>query len=324
MPKRRRKQINCLNCETPLKEPFNFCPNCGQENNDNNISFGALYKDFWSNYFSIDSRFGRTLRPFFTKPGAITLDFISGKRVKFANPVRLYLLISFVHFFFFFKYSADRENVPSIISFNTGNDSLSVATVDSLVALPDSLQGSNEIISSRQLSTMIRLNKENKYTVDQVYDSLGVSESDSWVQQRTIRQLIKINRMKNNEVNLYVYRQIPIGMFFILPIVALLMKLMHRKRLYILHVVHALHLHSFALLILGFSWCVMWLIHSENELIIISSMLLGVVYSVISFKRVYQHGWGKTVLKFFITGFLYQFTLVLFVVLLALTSLFLY
>lgn len=324
MAKRRRKQIQCLNCQTQLKEPYNFCPNCGQENNDNNISFGTLYKDFWSNYFSLDSRFGRTLRPFFTKPGLITLDFISGKRVKFANPVRLYLLISFIHFFFFFKYSADREHVPAIINFKPGSDSTSVATIDSLGNMSDSLSTGDSFISVKQFALMVRMNQSGNFTVNEVYDSLSVSPNVSWFTKRSIRQLIKVNRLSNVDLNLYIYRQIPIGMFFILPVIALVLKLFYKRSLYILHVVHTLHLHSFALVILGLCWGALWLFNSESQLAVLSGFLISAFYSLISFKRVYDKTWFKTILKFVSTLLLYLFVLTLAVSMLAIVSLFFY
>ena len=324
MARRRRKQIKCLNCETPLKEPYNFCPNCGQENNDNNISFAALYKDFWSNYLSLDSRFGRTIKPFFTKPGFITLDFISGKRVKFANPVRLYLLISFIHFFFFFKYSAEREDVPAVVNFSSDNDSTSLESLESLSNIPDSLQNNSSYISTEQFALMVRMNQLGNYTVDEVYDSLNVSDTKSWFAKRSVRQLIKINRLSNIELNLYIYRQIPLGMFFILPVVALLLKLFHRKRLYILHVVHSLHLHSFALFIMGTCWAFLWLLNSENQNVIFSGLIISGIYCIISFKRVYSHGWPKTLIKFMGTLLLYMFTLIVAVSVLAVVSLFFY
>ena len=174
------------------------------------------------------------------------------------------------------------------------------------------------------MSRLMQMNQENKYTVDEVYDSLKILEKTSWFKKRLARQLIKINRLKSVELNLYVFRQIPIGMFFLLPIVALLLKLFHRKRLYILHVVHALHLHSFALMILGITWCILWLFHSENQVVIISTLIIAVLYSLLSFKRVYDHGWGKTIVKFLATGFLYQLILVISVVLLTVVALFFY
>ncbi len=95
----RRKTGNCLNCGTSLDGTYNYCPKCGQENNDNNVSFGTLISDFFSNYFSFDSRFTKSFGPFLTKPGFLTNRYMEGKRMSYAHPLRLYLIISLFYFF---------------------------------------------------------------------------------------------------------------------------------------------------------------------------------------------------------------------------------
>ncbi len=97
----RRKSNRCLNCASTLDGVYNFCPICGQENNNNNISFGTLFRDFFSNYISIDTRIGRSIIPFFFKPGHLTNRFNEGYRVSFIHPIRLYLIVSLFYFFTF-------------------------------------------------------------------------------------------------------------------------------------------------------------------------------------------------------------------------------
>jgi len=99
MPKRRKKTDRCLNCGLKLTTAHNFCPNCGQENDDRNVSFWRLVVDFFSNYFSLDSKFGRSIVPLFFRPGYLTKRFHEGKRAGYANPIRLYLLVSILYFF---------------------------------------------------------------------------------------------------------------------------------------------------------------------------------------------------------------------------------
>ena len=105
--KKRRKSNHCLNCGSKFDEGYNYCPNCGQENNHNRASFSTLIVDFFHNYFSFDSKFSNSLLPFFFQPGYLTKKFIEGKRASFVNPVRLYLIISLVFFFVFSMVSRD-------------------------------------------------------------------------------------------------------------------------------------------------------------------------------------------------------------------------
>ncbi len=95
----RRKVTHCLNCNALLDEVYNYCPRCGQENNDNNVSVSTLIHDFFSNYFAFDSKLAKTVVPFFTRPGYITNRYFEGKRVSYAHPLRMYLIISLFYFF---------------------------------------------------------------------------------------------------------------------------------------------------------------------------------------------------------------------------------
>lgn len=323
MAKRRRKQIKCLNCQAPLKEPFNFCPQCGQENNDNYVKFSALFKDFWTNYLSFDSRLGRTIKPLFFRPGEITNEFVLGKRVKYANPVRLYLLVSFVHFFIFLQYMGDREDIPAVVRFNSGNDSASIASLDKLTNDSTVMSDSADATLLNGMNQLIAMNRTNRFTVDEVYDSLNL-EGMSKANRTFIYQFIKINRLTDAQLNQYILSQIPVGMFFFLPLVAVLLKLFHRKRMYILHLVHTLHLHSFALTILAIAWLVQWIFGIRNDPFVFIFGAAAVIYSFLSFKRVYEHGWIKTIVKFVSTGLLYTIGLSFTVVLIVLISFLLY
>lgn len=55
--------------------------------------------EFFNDYFSVDSKFFRTIYLLVLKPGRLTVAFCEGKRVSFIQPFRLYLLISFSYFF---------------------------------------------------------------------------------------------------------------------------------------------------------------------------------------------------------------------------------
>lgn len=95
-----RQTKKCLNCNQSLSEIYSYCPLCGQENTDNNVSFKQLIEDFLNNYFSLDSKFFQSIKPFFIHPGHLTNSFNSGKRRTYINPVRLYIIISFFYFFY--------------------------------------------------------------------------------------------------------------------------------------------------------------------------------------------------------------------------------
>ncbi len=92
--------MKCLNCNKDLSQSDRFCSECGQQVDQNNLKLSTLLKEFFENYLSFDTRLGRSIKPFFTKPGTLTLEFNEGKRKNYANPFRLYIFSS-VFFFFF-------------------------------------------------------------------------------------------------------------------------------------------------------------------------------------------------------------------------------
>ena len=96
-----RKEKNCLNCETIVQG--RYCHVCGQENTVPHQSFGGLTKHFIYDIFHFDGKFFETLIPLFFKPGVVAREYTSGKRIKFLDPIRMYLFTSAVFFLIFFS-----------------------------------------------------------------------------------------------------------------------------------------------------------------------------------------------------------------------------
>jgi hypothetical protein len=360
--RRRRKQNACLNCGYPLNsEIYNYCPSCGQENTNTNISFGQLLYDFFNNAFSFDSRFTNSLIPFFFKPGWLTLRFNEGKRASYANPVRLYLVISLFYFFVLNmvgkKITRDMETKmaqqeaanPNLnFSFGpnlvTGTDSLHV--MDSLKAELAQLneeeldsntreaikflgteksfdpikvdtdgetEGSFFGISAENWNTYNRLKDDRKLTDEMLYDSLNL-DGTSTTQQFIARQVIRVNRADKQTLVELVTKNLPILMFIMLPIFALILKLLYIRRniLYVNHIMHAIHLHSFAYIVYGLSLIVIMLCDGESSLGDWAGGLgftLVTTYAYYSLKRVYGQGWFKTITKFILLGWIYSWFL---------------
>ena len=95
----RRKTHKCTNCDTGLVSQENFCPACGQENHDLNVSMKALLLEVIGSFTFFETKFIETARIIFTKPGLLTLDFNAGKRAKYMHPVRMYFWVTTILFF---------------------------------------------------------------------------------------------------------------------------------------------------------------------------------------------------------------------------------
>lgn len=95
------KQPACANCHYAFLpgEPDGYCPRCGQQNQDINLSFGHLLEEGLEGIFHFDSKVFRTLGLLLFRPGQLTRRFLGGQRVPYVPPVRLYVFISFMFFF---------------------------------------------------------------------------------------------------------------------------------------------------------------------------------------------------------------------------------
>lgn len=123
----------------------------------------------------------------------------------------------------------------------------------------------------------------------------------------------------------FVLGNLPLMMFILIPLFAGVLKFVYvrRKHLYIKHIVHALHIDSFAYLMYGLGLLIMFKIitegtfpNSDYEAIRLTTGVIFFIgastYAYVSFLKVYKQGWFKTLVKFNIVGFVYAFFLQIF------------
>ncbi len=92
-----RKDKTCLNCNHVVD--LRFCPNCGQENTDTRKTFHHLFVHFFEDLTHYENAFWKTIRNLLFKPASLTKEYLSGKRLSYLAPVRLYIFISIITFF---------------------------------------------------------------------------------------------------------------------------------------------------------------------------------------------------------------------------------
>jgi Protein of unknown function (DUF3667) len=92
-----RKDKTCLNCNYVVEN--RFCPNCGQENTDTRKTFHHLFIHFFEDLTHYENAFWKTIKNLILKPASLTEEYLSGKRLSYLAPVRLYIFISFITFF---------------------------------------------------------------------------------------------------------------------------------------------------------------------------------------------------------------------------------
>jgi Protein of unknown function (DUF3667) len=86
----------CLNCGTPA--PGKFCPECGQETAREPQSVAAFFDGLISQYLGRDGQLWQTVLRLLSAPGALTVEYLAGRRARYLRPLQLYLTASVIVF----------------------------------------------------------------------------------------------------------------------------------------------------------------------------------------------------------------------------------
>ena len=234
MFKARRKSDTCLNCDHHFNknEKDNYCPNCGQENTNLDVSFSLLVKDFISSHFSLDTKLLRTLKLLLLKPGLLTLFFNEGKRVSYTQPIRLVLVSGLVYFSIFSTQFLQNKNNDIHIELPYGENTEDVEKQEAGEKENDNSPifkinlGEGDTLHSRQwnnaLNRVIQLGE--KYPVEQSMDSL-IQEKNFLVSnffgRQVIRQGLKVYRQGGTNLSNYFWGSLPIMILIFIPFFAL-------------------------------------------------------------------------------------------------------
>ena len=268
-----RHDKNCLNCGFVVEE--RYCSRCGQENADPRESIGHLIGHFLGDITHFDSKIFITIKDLVWRPGFLTREYAEGRRVRYLNPIRMYVFISAI---FFVALFAGGEGSEDHIKGDTRAvneyrrqlaDSLRVAHPDSLrrafnaqlaARLDSAIRDTNESVTlnygsgGRVLIDIV----ENKYYSIAAYDSAQRKLPDSarddatmrWVIHNDIRQRIKHGGEGRMHLEVNIQHDIPKIMFILLPLFALYVGWFYRakKYCYVNHAIFSVHFHSFLFL----------------------------------------------------------------------------
>lgn len=250
----------CLNCHHPLDLSDRFCPYCGQLNTTKRLSLKDFFGEFVLSFINYDSRFRYTVKDLLFKPGTITLNYVEGKRLKYANPFRFFLSVSIIYFLLtgFLNYfepnmQSQYWGTDNFKIFNTDFEEDQAIPTDSLTTLDstavDSLQQKSALPSNyqppeelEQLNFIKRTRKKFEifsafYKKSEIksprvaLDSLkyDTSFTNRWLYERNEA----IERAESNPLLFIqaVLSKIPFFIFFFTPLFALVFLLLYFKRI---------------------------------------------------------------------------------------------
>ena len=154
-------------------------------------------------------------------------------------------------------------------------------------------------------------------------DTWGPGFVDGWVNDQIARANGNIQRLKKDRTAFKdaVLSAVPTTLFVLVPVFALMLKLafVFKRRLYMEHIVVALHSHAFLcldlLLVLLVRALESWVAQNPGALASGFGWIEGLlilwmpIYLLIMQKRVYAQGWPMTLLKYFLLGTCYTILL---------------
>jgi len=300
------KQDQCLNCSTILREEDVFCPACGQKKlQAHDFTFRHLAVDSVGDYFHFDGKFYRTVKSLLLHPGAMTNDFLAGRRARYIQPFKLFLFISVVYFLLFGMTSMKHE-LPQ--SGNVSDTLKEKETLNYSITLPDA-----EKMTIAEARTAVERMGE-----DALLDS--IMPNSGWFTRFVSKKFLQNAMQGNEKLTEKLFHNASKIVFILIPVMALLLKLLYirKKKLYFDHLIFALHLH--ALIFLGLIMNLVFDDFTDGYFMafLFPGMLL---YLLLSLKRVYLQAWGRTILKFLLLFFGYLIlALPVFAIVLALVS----
>ena len=300
----------CMNCGTELMGPF--CYYCGQPDKNFMRFFPVLLRELLEDFMDFDSRFMRTIKPLLFRPGRLTRDYLDGKRFRYVPPLRLYIFSSIAFFFLAAILAGDAITIQS----EADGDTETITGIH--IGEPDTeeLQEDEE-----EDDDSISFNGEPwDLETNPLILPLMPDWVNDWVNNEIAQSPQKGKEIEANP-DLFkdkVFELLPATMFVLLPLVALLLKFWYTfaKKYYVEHLIFALHNHSFLFVVLLIMMLANtfagWREPLEDGLITTAVNVINVaiwtwipVYLFISLKRVYQQGWGLTILKYSCIGISY-------------------
>jgi hypothetical protein len=330
---------HCENCGAELQG--HWCAQCGQAAIEYRRSFRYVVADLLNEFLNWDSKFFTTIALLILKPWRLTNEFLAGKRVRYVNPLRLYLLASIL-FFFAVNYGArdlrfepgklgpkDRAELEADLK----KGDLPPAAREKLEALlqessppPDSSPSTNVPSPAPNSPSPPPASSTEKQT--KKYGKIGerpfvafdqaksTTPFERWIEGRAKEKMGE----HGTKMGLFIatlFSNLPYMMLCCIPLFAFVLKILYIRRhiFYIDHLIYALHIHTFAytgimlivLATIGLTRAVPGAIAGWSIALLWIAFVMQIFLSI---RYVYRQGWFLSIFKFLFGGFVYLMVLV--------------
>jgi hypothetical protein len=282
----------CPNCDAAVSG--HFCHQCGQETVLHPPSTREFLHEFIGHYVALEGKLWKSLGLLLFRPGRLTLEYIKGRRVRYVQPLRLYLTFSLI-FFAVMKYNGhedstahDKAGPEHPVTASAGRDG---APEKKPGLVEEDRPGEFEDGSKWIREWLGNYNPRLAAVAGDKVDHFGHLSGED----------------KGKVLTAAFYSYVPYAIFFMMPLFALYLKVLYlgSGRRYGEHLLFALHANGFAFLAMslmmlappGFGW-VKWLLG-----------LWLAFYLPTAMRRVYGGSRTLTALRWIVLMFLHLVTL---------------
>ena len=320
-----RNERNCLNCNTYVVGKY--CHNCGQENIELKESVWHLLSHLFKDITHFDGKFFTSMKDLIWKPGFLSLEYMRGRRVAYLNPIRMYLFTSFIFFLIFFSlYKIDGDNL------NVGIIGNKIDKMDSGQLKQYREKYNNGILLKKRemrkrifdTASIQLLSRKYRSMVE--YDStIKAGKKYNWLEKQLVYKNIELNKKYKNkpgslisDLSNKLQHSIPQMLFVLLPLFALLLKLLYIRRknfYYTDHAIFTIHFYIFVfidmLLIFGISKLEVITGFKWLQYLNIFLILILFFYLYKAMRNFYEQSRLKIILKYLLLLFSFFFAVLL-------------
>lgn len=276
----------CRNCDAELRGAW--CHQCGQRVLPRTLGLGEVIGEAFKDAFSADGRLARTIGPFFFRPGLLVAEYAAGRRVRYSGPVRLYLFALLVGFLAFRWTSPTGEIEVNDRGVFVGRGPADAGAQDMATTAPDA--GAPDAASDGgALDTAAPDTAPGAPSGD---PSFGVL--DRWIGHglATLKRLPPSDAARLLADGLF--DAAPTAVTLMVPLFALLLKLLFPRRPYVLHLLLSLNLHALALILFALAA----LIGLPPAFVVAYGAIE--LHQLVALRRVYRAGWPRALASAFV------------------------
>jgi Protein of unknown function (DUF3667) len=331
---------HCRNCDFPFGEAApSFCPSCGQDTLNHPPTFWEFVHEFITHYVALEGKLWKTMLLLFFKPAELTREYRAGRKLRYISPLRLYITASFLFFLVVkvvgwgdvvkFDDKADpaaKAEISATLQEAKTEMLTSMAAAQAEIetstrsdaqkeAAKAKLAKAKSVIEGAAGSAIIAVDADKK-PVKKAPGGDGANVNFNCEPNETVCGWFK-QRLKGkwegrkgadivHELKAGALSNVPYALFMLLPLFALLTKLIYVGRgLYFgEHMVYALHVHAFTF----FALLLMALTPEVVGGLVFCAVM---VYYFVAMQRFFGGRWWANVIRYGIVGTVYPLLLTL-------------